>query len=74
MDNSKLLNIIKVMIDQVTNDQITELKQEIFNSKYKIIEMEIKLGVAYEELAKTKEHLNEINTYSTESTEGVIAG
>lgn len=68
MDTNRLIKIIELMIEQTTNEQITEMKAEIFKSRYKVSQMEIKLSIAYEELARTKEDLNLLLTSSTSNS------
>lgn len=74
MDTNRLLNIITVMIEQATREQITDMKEEIFKSRYKMSEMEIKLSVAYEELARTKEDLNKLINYRANEPKHMAIG
>lgn len=64
MDDTKLLELINQMLDKTLKAEINNLNKNIIKSNSRINELEIKLGIIYDELARTKEDVTKIVSYN----------
>lgn len=60
METKRLIELMKSFLDQALKEEIHSLKKEIIISNSRVDLLENKLGVAYEELARTKEEVMRI--------------
>ena len=60
MDNTTLMELMKKMFDQTLKEEIHSLKKEIIISNSRVDLLETKLGIAYDELARSKENYTRI--------------
>lgn len=64
MDNTTLMELMKNIFDQTLKEEIHNLKKEIIISNSRVDLLETKLSIAYDELARTKEDVTRIVSYS----------
>lgn len=60
MESKRLIDLMKSFLDQALKEEIHDLKKEIIISNSRVDVLETKLGIAYEELARTKEEVMRI--------------
>lgn len=60
MDNETLMEFMKKIFDQTLKEELHKLKKEIIISNSRVDLLETKLGIAYDELARTKEDVTRI--------------
>lgn len=63
MNDKELLELIKQVIDQTVKEEIYNFKKDINKNNSRIDELETKLGIIYDELARTKEDVTKIVSY-----------
>lgn len=64
MDNTTLMEIVKQVFDKELREELHNLKKEIIISNSRVDLLETKLIIAYDELARTKEDVTRIVSYS----------
>lgn len=60
MKNKELIEVMKDILDQTLREELHNLKKEIIISNSRVDLLEAKLGIAYDELTRSKENFTKI--------------